>query len=76
MIVEGDLLMTMNQKQDIVFLNAWTPRMSLEVRDALHAAAGDDEVRVIILTGAPAADFAPGPICGNWPMPRIKAFPH
>jgi enoyl-CoA hydratase/carnithine racemase len=33
-------------------LNAWTPRMSLEVRDALHAAAGDDEVCVIILTGA------------------------
>jgi enoyl-CoA hydratase/carnithine racemase len=33
-------------------LNAWTPRMSLEVRDALHAAAGDDDVRVIILTGA------------------------
>jgi len=33
-------------------LNAWTPRMSLEVRDALHAAAGDDGVRVIILTGA------------------------
>lgn len=33
-------------------LNAWTPRMSVEVRDALHAAAGDDGVRVIILTGA------------------------
>ncbi|WP_155324644.1 hypothetical protein [Desulfosarcina ovata] len=27
-------------------LNAWTPRISLEVRDALHAAAGDDAVRV------------------------------
>ena len=33
-------------------LNAWTPRMSHEVRDALHAAAGDDGVRVIIFTGA------------------------
>ena len=33
-------------------LNAWTPRMSLEVRDALHTAAGDDDVCVIILTGA------------------------
>ncbi len=33
-------------------LNAWTPRMALEVRDALHAAADDGGVRVIILTGA------------------------
>ena len=33
-------------------LNAWTPRMQIELRDALHAAAADDHVRVIILTGA------------------------
>jgi enoyl-CoA hydratase/carnithine racemase len=33
-------------------LNAWTPTMESEVRDAMFAAEADDEVRVIILTGA------------------------
>jgi enoyl-CoA hydratase/carnithine racemase len=33
-------------------LNAWTSVMAEEVRDAMHRAADDDEVRVIILTGA------------------------
>jgi enoyl-CoA hydratase/carnithine racemase len=33
-------------------LNAWTPTMATEVRDALSEAGGDAEVRVIILTGA------------------------
>jgi enoyl-CoA hydratase/carnithine racemase len=33
-------------------LNAWTPQMAREVRTALHAAAEDPDVRVIVLTGA------------------------
>lgn len=33
-------------------LNAWTPVMADEVRDAMAKAALDDEVRVIILTGS------------------------
>src|SRR5690349_1147363 len=33
-------------------LNAWTPTMGGEVRDAMVEAARDDAVRVIILTGA------------------------
>jgi len=33
-------------------LNAYTPRMGIELRDAMYAAADDDEVRAIILTGA------------------------
>ncbi len=33
-------------------LNAWTPLMAEEVRDAMYRAAEDDEVRAIILTGA------------------------
>ena len=33
-------------------LNAWTPRMHHEVRAAMHEAANDDKVRVIVLTGA------------------------
>jgi enoyl-CoA hydratase/carnithine racemase len=33
-------------------LNAWTPRMGEEVRDAMRLAADDDAVRVIVLTGA------------------------
>lgn len=34
------------------FLNAYTPRMGVELRDAMYAAAADPEVRAIILTGA------------------------
>ena len=33
-------------------LNAYTPRMGIELRDAMYAAAADDGVRAIILTGA------------------------
>ena len=33
-------------------LNAWTPTMAKEMREAMFAAEKDDEVRVIILTGA------------------------
>lgn len=33
-------------------LNAWTPVMGDEVRDAMRSAADDDAVRVIVLTGA------------------------
>ncbi len=33
-------------------LNAWTPVMGEEVRDAMRCAADDDAVRVIVLTGA------------------------
>lgn len=33
-------------------LNAYTPRMGLELRDAMYAAAADDTVRAIVLTGA------------------------
>ncbi len=33
-------------------LNAWTGRMSVEYRSCLAMAAGDDDVRVIVVTGA------------------------
>jgi enoyl-CoA hydratase/carnithine racemase len=33
-------------------LNAWTRQMHLDVKDAMHTAGADPEVRVIILTGA------------------------
>src|SRR5262245_10122283 len=33
-------------------LNAWTQRMHLDLRDAMHTAGADRQVRVIILTGA------------------------
>jgi enoyl-CoA hydratase/carnithine racemase len=33
-------------------LNAWTPTMGEEVRDAMRRAADEDSVRVIVLTGA------------------------
>jgi len=33
-------------------LNAWTPTMGLEVREAMEQARSDDAVRAIVLTGA------------------------
>src|SRR5215475_15714513 len=33
-------------------LNAWTQQMHLDLKDAMHKAGADPEVRVIILTGA------------------------
>lgn len=33
-------------------LNAYTPRMGVELRDAMHRAAADPDVRAIVLTGA------------------------
>lgn len=33
-------------------LNAWTRQMHLDLKDAMHVAGGDDNVRAIILTGA------------------------
>lgn len=33
-------------------LNAWTRQMHFDLKDAMHAAGGDPDVRVIVLTGA------------------------
>ncbi len=33
-------------------LNAWTRQMHLDLKDAMHTAGADPEVRAIILTGA------------------------
>ncbi len=44
-------------------LNAWTMKMEKEVEQALLVAEHDDQVRVIILTGA-GRGFLPGP---TWP---------
>ena len=33
-------------------MNAWTPIMERDVRHAMEAAAADDNVRVIVLTGS------------------------
>jgi enoyl-CoA hydratase/carnithine racemase len=40
-------------------MNAWTATMERDVRHAMEAAAGDDSVRVIVLTGAGRAFCAP-----------------
>lgn len=48
-VAEGIATVTLNRPER---LNAWTPTMEREVRDALTQADADDDVRVIILTGA------------------------
>ena len=50
-------------------LNAWTRTMEREVRDAVAAAAGDDGVRVIVLTGAGRG------FCAGADMDLLQAIP-
>jgi enoyl-CoA hydratase/carnithine racemase len=47
--LEGIVVITLNRPDK---LNAWTRLMASEVWDAMHRAADDDAVKVIVLTGA------------------------
>jgi enoyl-CoA hydratase/carnithine racemase len=49
-------------------MNAWTPVMEREVRHAMEAAAADDNVRVIVLTGAGRA------FCAGADMDALKGL--
>lgn len=49
-------------------LNAYTPRMGIELRDAMYAAAANDDVRVIVLTGAGRG------FCAGADMKLLNAF--
>ncbi|MGA3185773.1 MAG: enoyl-CoA hydratase [Bryobacteraceae bacterium] len=48
-VAEGIATLTLNRPDK---LNAWTGQMGIEVRAAMEAAESDENVRVIILTGA------------------------
>lgn len=48
-VSEGIATLTLNRPDK---LNAWTRQMGIEVRAAMESAEADDQVRVIILTGA------------------------
>jgi enoyl-CoA hydratase/carnithine racemase len=48
-VTDGVATVTMSRPEQ---LNAYTPHMGIEIRDAMYAAAADDAVRAIILTGA------------------------
>ena len=49
-------------------MNAWTPIMERDVRHAMEAASADDEVRVIVLTGAGRA------FCAGADMDALKGL--
>ena len=49
-------------------MNAWTATMERDVRHAMEAAAGDDNVRVIVLTGAGRA------FCAGADMEALQAI--
>jgi enoyl-CoA hydratase/carnithine racemase len=49
-------------------MNAWTPIMEHDVRNAMEKAAGDDDVRVIVLTGAGRA------FCAGADMDALKGL--
>jgi len=61
-VSEGIATITLNRPDK---MNAYTLVMDTELRHALNAADADDDVRVVIVTGAGAA-FCAGPIC---PLP-------
>ena len=48
-VVDGVLTVTMNRPEK---LNAWTPRMGIEMADAISAANDDNHVIAIVVTGA------------------------
>ena len=48
-VVDGVLTVTMNRPEK---LNAWTPRMGVEMADAISAANDDNDVIAIVVTGA------------------------
>lgn len=50
------------------FLNAYTPRMGIELRDAMYRAAADGSVRAIVLTGAGRG------FCAGADMKLLSAF--
>jgi enoyl-CoA hydratase/carnithine racemase len=49
-------------------MNAWTPIMERDVRHAMETAAGDDDVRVIVLTGSGRA------FCAGADMDALKGL--
>jgi len=49
-------------------MNAWTPIMERDVRHAMEAAAADDNVRVIVLTGSGRA------FCAGADMEGLKGL--
>jgi enoyl-CoA hydratase/carnithine racemase len=55
-------------------LNAWTPLMAGEVRDAMWAAAADEAVRVIVLTGA-GRGFCAGADMGELQNATVQGAP-
>ena len=52
-------ILTLNNPEK---LNAWSPVMDLEIRDAMASAAADDTVRAIVITGAGRGFCAGGDI--------------
>lgn len=56
-------------------LNAVNPQLALEVRDALERIRQDDEVRVVVLTGAPAKGGRPV-FSAGWDVIEAKPLPY
>lgn len=75
-VSDGVLALTLN-RPDV--LNSFTSAMAREVQDALRAAADDDRVRAVLLTGAgrgfcAGQDLAEALPSGDGPMPDIGEF--
>jgi 2-(1,2-epoxy-1,2-dihydrophenyl)acetyl-CoA isomerase len=73
-VAEGVAWVTLNRPEA---LNAWTPQLGEELTQALDQAAGDPDVRAIVLTGAgrafsSGADLKAGGIMGEDGKPDVQ----
>ena len=69
-VVDRVATITLNRPEK---LNAWTPRMQVQLKEAILRAADESEVRVIVVTGA-GRGFCAGADIGDLGQPALHGL--